>query len=253
MDKKYYTEYAALEKNHWWFKARANILCSLVKRFSKKMGSRNLKILNVGVATGQTTRMLEQFGTVTSLEFDEDCCHYLKNIADIDVIQGSVTNLPFQDDSYDLVCAFDVIEHVEDDKKAIEEISRVLIPSGSVMLTVPAYMFLWSEHDKINQHFRRYTSKNLKSLARARFNIRYSSYFNFILFPLISIARIYGKVTGFRKTKEKGARSDFDFYNNSGLLNKLFYSIFNLEKGIIGKMNIPFGVSIIYLGVKNSR
>lgn len=250
MNKEYYIEYSELEKTHWWFRARMNILSSIVKMSLNKDKTDKLKILNIGVATGQTTRMLEQFGTVTSLEFDEDCCEYLRSKAGIDAIQGSVTDLPMEDNYYDLACAFDVIEHVEDDRKAIDEISRVLKTDGSIIVTVPAYMFLWSEHDVINKHFRRYTSRKLKQLIEPKFDIKYRSYFNFILFPIILVARIFGRLTASRTTKKNEVKSDFEYYKTGEFLNNIFYSIFNSEKRFIGKMSIPFGVSIICFGKK---
>jgi len=91
--------------------------------------------------------MLEKFGDVTSIEYDEDCCQFLNEVLHIPALQGSITELEFEDNSFDLVCAFDVIEHVEDDSKAASEMLRVCKKDGLVFATVPAFMLLWSEHD----------------------------------------------------------------------------------------------------------
>jgi len=126
MEAHYYKEYYKLEKEHWWFRARLDILRSLIS--SKIYQGEPLKILNAGVATGATSKMLETFGNVTSLEYDENCCDFLRNELGMEVIQGSLTDLPFDDSSFDLVCAFDVIEHINEDTKAVEEIRRMLKP-----------------------------------------------------------------------------------------------------------------------------
>jgi SAM-dependent methyltransferase len=160
MERNYYELYHQVEQQHWWFTARMAILESQVKEVVSKTG-KPLKILNIGVATGGTTKMLEKFGQVTSVEFDKECCVFLKIKRDIDAVNASMTALPFDDASFDLVCAFDVIEHIEDDQLAIREAARVLKQGGAYLFTVPAYQFLWSDHDVVNHHFRRYTKKEM--------------------------------------------------------------------------------------------
>ncbi len=250
MDKAYMNEYASLETNHWWFKARIEILAHLIRKKNITQGDRP-KILNVGVASGGTTRMLEKFGSVTSLEYDKDCCDYLRNVAKIDVVEGSLTNLPFENNTYDLVCAFDVIEHIEDDSKAMEEIYRVLKINGHAMITVPAYQFLWSNHDVINHHYRRYSKIRLRNLISKNLKIEYLTFFNTILFLPITFARIIGRI---KKTEENPSqiKSDFDFQKNSKLLNRIFYKIFRLEKKILPSIKLPFGVSILTICSKIS-
>jgi SAM-dependent methyltransferase len=131
MDTAYYREYFELERNHWWFKARLEILEKLVGRAVRRLPAKTtLRILNAGVATGATTRMLEKFGNVTSLEYDRDCCHFLRETLKIDVVQGSLTELPFPPSTFDLVCAFDVIEHIQNDQLALREIHRVTVEGG---------------------------------------------------------------------------------------------------------------------------
>lgn len=250
MEKNYYKEYAKLETTHWWFTARINILKSAISKLIEKNKKSDLKILNVGVASGETSRMLEKFGNVTSVEYDKDCCEYLRSVGGIDVIEASLTDLPFEDNTFDMVCAFDVIEHIEDDQLAMSEIYRVLKPGGQSILTVPAYQFLWSEHDEINFHFRRYTSSQLKHLVKNKLEVDYISYFNFFLFPPIAFARLIGKLSGLRKSKDKELKSDFSYYDQSSIINKVFYSIFNAEKFLIGKVSFPFGVSILSVAHK---
>ena len=250
MEQEYYREYARLENTHWWFTARLNILRNVVRESLRRKPTEQVSILNTGVATGNTTRMLEQFGQVTSVEYDAECCDYLRTQAHIDVVQASLTELPFGDNSFDVVCAFDVIEHIENDQQAINEINRVLKPGGTAVVTVPAYNLLWSKHDEVNHHYRRYNISHLKNILRNKLTIRYISYFNCFLFLPISLARIVGRAMGRKKTHERPPESDFKNYQWLRFLGRLLYSVFNFERNLVGKVRMPFGVSLIVISSK---
>ncbi|MBL7851251.1 MAG: class I SAM-dependent methyltransferase, partial [Cyclobacteriaceae bacterium] len=241
MDKEYYRLYFDIERNHWWFKARSRILRNYIKK--NIAGDRTLEILNVGVATGASSVMLQEFGKVVSLEYDAEPIEFIKGKVPIEVIQGSILELPFEDDQFDLVCAFDVIEHVEDHELAIKEVKRVAKRAGSVLLTVPAGMNLWSEHDEINHHFRRYSLPELDRLVNRSGGERvYSSYFNFFLFPFIYTAR---KVTELVRDKKRVVRSDFEKFS-PGILGSVLYLIMKSESILLNrKVRLPWGVSAL--------
>ncbi len=244
MDKNYYVEYYKLERENWWFKARLEIIRSQIKRIAK--GHHNLKILNIGTATGATSVMLQEFGSVKSIEYDKDCYEFVKQRLDIDLEQGSILDLQFRDEEYDLVCAFDVIEHVEDDKKAVTEMLRVCKSEGNIIITVPAFNFLWSKHDEVNHHFRRYTWAMLKPLFN-RERVVFHSYFNSILFFPITAVRLLGKLI---PLKRKGSGSDFGLVN-SAVLNKVFYRIFKVENILLSsRISLPFGISLMAIAKK---
>lgn len=253
MDKEYYKEYYHLERNHWWFKARLEILESL---FETKIRSdrQNLTILNAGAATGATSEMLKRHGRVTTLEYDKDCSLFLEGILNEKIVNASLTELPFEDNSFDVVCAFDVIEHIEDDKKAVSEMYRVLKTGGIVFITVPAFMSMWSEHDEINHHFRRYKLKQLIQLHKNEgFNITFSSYFNFYLFLPIYVVRSISNLLKGSAKKESSATtgSDFEKANSSGLVNKLLFYLFRSERTFLkNNITLPFGVSALLIGKK---
>lgn len=248
MQKQYYQDYYTLERNHWWFVARMKIIEDIINR--KVYQKKPLKILNVGTATGAGTIMMQQFGSVTSVEYDSDCCSFLNNDLKISTIHASITALPFEDNTFDLVCAFDVIEHVEDHELAAREMKRVCKKEGHLFVTVPAYQFLWSEHDVINQHCRRYKAATLRQLFT---NIQVAtikqSYFNFWFFLPITAIRVL--LWPFQKNKlqqnpEQQAKSDFGKLNN-GIINKICYTIFVSEKYLLRFLNFPFGVSNLLL------
>ena len=244
MDKQYYKQYYKLEREHWWFLARKEILKSIIKR--KINTYKPLRILNIGTATGAGTIMLQEFGEVTSIEYDSDCCKFLNDELHILTQEGSITELQFEDNSFDLVCAFDVIEHVEDDTLAASEMLRVCKKDGFVIATVPAFMLLWSEHDVINHHFRRYKLNPFRNLFKVDDdNVVVKSYFNFFFFIPIALIRII--MWPFQKNRTKtNATSDFERFK-TGWLNTLLYHIFLIEKTLLKYFRLPFGVSIVCL------
>ena len=247
MDPQFYKEYYELERSHWWFTARLNILRSIFHQRIEPKGS--LRILNVGVATGATSQMLEQFGEVTSVEYDADCCAFLREKTGIEAINASLTELPFESDQFDVVCAFDVIEHVEDDALAASEIHRVLKPGGQFFITVPAFQFLWSNHDVVNHHHRRYTKQQLNQLFTHNFTLDFSTYFNFWLFFPIALARWVMNLLPKRKGETSG--SDNEVLSSSPWINRLLFAVFHSERRMLSTgMRFPLGVSIVSLGTK---
>jgi len=248
MDKQYYLDYYMAERNHWFFRARNTIIMEHISEITKDR--RDLKILNIGVATGHTSELLQKFGTVMSIEYDNECYHFTKSkLPNLELINGSIIELPFDENSYDLVCAFDVIEHIEDDNLGVEEMQRVCKKDGFVVLTVPAFMSLWSHHDKINHHFRRYKKSEIKNLIKKHGEIQYLSYFNFFLFPFVFLFRKANNLLGFSKNnKLNNAKvgSDLDYFKKEGFISKLLYNILRAEKSLIRKrIALPFGVSLL--------
>lgn len=250
MDSQYYKQYYHLEREHWWFTARLSILENKVKQLLQNKSE--AKILNIGIATGATSIMLEKYGQVTSLEYDKDCCDFVRDKCGLEAINGSMTELPFEDGAYDLVCAFDVVEHIEDDHTAIREMKRVMSADGYYFLTVPAFMFLWSEHDEINHHFRRYTRSNFKDLLNSQqLKHKYTTYFNSILFAPIAVVRLLQNIFSKKQKVTAEKKSDFEGMNSSGVINSILKGIFLLEKPLITSgISLPFGISVMAIGTK---
>ncbi len=246
MDSNYFREYYELERKHWWFTARSFILETQVKKIAS---GNKLNILNVGVATGSTSEMLSRYGKVTSVEYDHDCCQFLRHDLKMEVTEASVTALPFHDEIYDLVCAFDVLEHVEEDALAASELKRVCTKKGHVFCTVPAFHFLWSNHDTVNHHVRRYTANNFRKLFSDMGTIVFASYFNFLLFIPVSCFRLLSKILPTNSLRE-GAGSDFTI-RGSQVFSGLFYHLFKSENLVLkNKFSFPFGISYMLLWSK---
>jgi SAM-dependent methyltransferase len=253
MDKEYYKEYYHLERKNWWFTVRSKILADRIATFFPKNTQK--QVLNVGVATGATSEMLAQFGQVMSVEYDKDCYEFTKTILKTPLINGSILEMPFENLHYDLVCAFDVIEHVEDDLKAVQEMKRVCKKGGYVMVTVPAFMSLWGQHDVVNQHYRRYRLHELEQLFLADNDgiITYKNYFNSLLFPPIFLARTAMKfLAKFTKPKREGAGSDHTLIDEDSVILKILENIFETERKLLQKAwKFPVGVSAVLVWKKN--
>lgn len=244
MDKVYYKYYFELERNHWWFQARNKIIHSQINEIYQ-IEKRPLKILNVGVATGATSQLLNNFGQVTSVEYDQDCIDFVSSKINLPIAQGDICALDFPDNSFDLVCALDVIEHVENDQLAADELTRVCRIGGAMVITVPTFKSLWGEHDVINHHFRRYRSSELLTLFKKNTQLLYNSYFNFWLFlPIWFVRNLPFKVT------RKNSGSDFDLFKFQWM-NDLCYYIFASEIVFTSlKIRLPFGVSALGVWIK---
>ncbi len=246
MDKKYYFKYYDYERFHWWFKARSIILKTYLK--NNVISNTNCKILNVGAATGATTEMLSEFGDCTSIEFSKDCISFTNEQLNLNIVWGDVRKLDFLDDFFDVVCVFDVIEHIDDDELALSELLRVTKPNGSVVITVPAHMHLWSDHDLVNHHFRRYNLSELQNLIQKNkvSKIEFISYFNCFLYYPISAFRKVKNIFKSNKKEDVVLKSDFETFSPGAFFNKILFGIFLSEISFLKKrIPLPNGVSLI--------
>jgi SAM-dependent methyltransferase len=245
MKSDYVKEYGRLEISHWWFQVRKKIILQSLGKYISQDG--NKKILNVGAAGGATSLWLSAFGKVSSIENERLFLEHLRN-NNIEVTEASAEQLPFADNSFDVVCAFDVVEHIDNDKNALKEMQRVCKPGGKICITVPAYQFLWGRHDVANGHKRRYTFTSLKQQLPADTVILYSTYFNTLLFlPVYFTRKIDWLIAG-----KKTATSDFESFKSNSILGAVCKFIFGLEIYLLKIMCLPFGVSLLVLLEKNA-
>jgi len=248
--KEYYKDYYHAERNHWFFLARNKIIMDYIRKLLNERDNKlPLKILNVGVATGYTSVLLKEFGDITSIEYEESCYDFVKdNVEDIGLQLGSILDLPFDDKSFDLVCAFDVVEHVTEDELAVSELKRVCKDEAHVVVTVPAFMSLWSNHDVINHHVKRYRNTEMVALFNDSDNIQYSGYFNFWLFPPVWFFRKLNNLFSVtdKTHAEDEVSSDLTVMAKPGLASKIIYKLFASESGrVVRGKSFPFGVSIL--------
>lgn len=240
MDSLLLRQHLEMEERHWWFVARRRILLELLDRHLGPV--RDLDILDAGCGGGATLETLRKYGRPRGMELSEEAVLYNRERGR-EVVQGSIERMPFADNSFDLTLALDVIEHVPDDLLALEELSRVLRPGGSLLVTVPALAMLWSAHDEANGHYRRYTVGSLRGrVERAGFEVVLATYFNTFLFPAILGARMIGRL------RRKGETSDLGEVPDP--LNRVLMETFSREKALVGRVRLPFGVSALCLARK---
>lgn len=238
MNKNYYEIFFEVQKKHWWFVAKKKIVLDFISRFVLFRSDEN-EILDIGCGSGLMLTALEQIGKTSGMDMSDDAIGFSRQIFQGVVKKGFLpNNIPYTQETFSLITALDVIEHVEDDLASLRAIRELLISGGKAVITVPACMFLWSEHDVLNEHKRRYTREELRAkLLKAGFTIEKISYFNFFLFPLILLVRLINKLM------RRNGTGDVDL--PPVLINFFFEKIFGLEKYVLRFLDLPIGVSVI--------
>lgn len=236
MERVVFERMAELDQQHWWFVARRRIIASVIRRVVRP--HTQARVLEVGCGTGHNLSMLGQFGRLDACELDAIARGMASDRLGRPVLEARLPDLSmFPMAGYDLIALLDVLEHVPDDLDSLKAIRALLRPGGSLILTVPANRWMWSAHDVAHHHFRRYTKRELRRLFReAGFDIQLYSYFNTLLFPLVAAARIVGKLTP-RETADDKLPGKF--------VNAVLEKIFGLEARLIGRLPLPFGVSLL--------
>ena len=235
-----------MEDVHWWFVARRRIFLSVLDRYFKQNGATARRILDIGCGTGTMLTYLSRYGDAEGIDVDENAIQYCQARGLTRVSQAGADHLPFAPNTFELVTALDVIEHVDDDRAAFREALRVLHPGGEFLLTVPAYRFLWGRQDDISLHKRRYVAREIRErLQSAGFEVVRLTYINAILFPAIAAVRLLRRVLPKPATLE----SDFSFPAPRPV-NSVLGQVFGAERFFVTRFDIPFGVSIMALARK---
>ncbi|MFH0891806.1 MAG: class I SAM-dependent methyltransferase [Candidatus Falkowbacteria bacterium] len=221
------------DEQHFWYQARKIMIDRLLGLYLKEGGGR--EILNIGAGLGTEAVILKKYGRLTALDKDPETVA-LSGRSGIRTVLGDIEEIEPEKNIYDYVCCFDILEHLRDDRAALKKIYRALPPGGYLFFTVPAYGFLWSGHDLVTGHKRRYARGGVKKmLSEAGFEIPLISYWNSLLLPPVIVYRLAKKASGFApKTDARPLPRT---------LNRLLFFVLNLENNFIGR-NIPFGLSI---------
>lgn len=236
-----------LEESNWWYVGKRIIVFELMKLFLKL---NNYNILNVGCGTGFLSKQLERFGEVYSFDCSQEAVDFSKKRGVLNVERAFADNLPVEDSSSDVVFALDLIEHIDDDKGAIVEFHKKLKRDGFLVITVPAFGFLWSKHDEALSHKRRYTKIELRELlVSAGFSVKKLSYTNFFIFFPVLLHRILGRLIS-KLLLVKSNKIKSDNPSVSLLLNKLLVFMYRVEAKMLKWINLPFGVSIVCFAQK---
>jgi len=231
-----YREQFELEDTHWWFAGRRAVIWALLRRTRTPSGAR---MLDAGCGTGRNLIEYGRLGTVTGVDFSAEAIDFCRRRGLQGASQGRLEALDFEAASFDLILATDVLEHLQDDLAAMRELRRVAAPGARLLVTVPAYRWLWSQHDTAHHHFRRYTLRQLRRrLESTGWRPVLSSYFNSILLPPIATVRLLA-----RRNPERAERPDLKL--TPPLLNTVLRAPMRLEAALIERgARLPGGVSI---------
>lgn len=238
MERIVYDRMAEHDSSHWWYRARREILAAYLARYAGLPA--NARILEIGCGTGHNLPMLARFGQVDAIEIDDAARAIASARLGRPVGDAPLPALPgVERGAYDLIAVLDVVEHIAEDVAALKAMGDCLKPGGKILITVPAHQWLWSAHDVVNHHQRRYSKATL-SAAIAAAGLRHNGlrYFNSLLFPLAAAARIAGRLTG---------KDDSDDSPPPAPVNALFETVFGLERHLVGRVPMGPGVSIITL------
>jgi SAM-dependent methyltransferase len=235
MERVVYQQMAELDDRHWWYRGRRRIIADLIRREVRPPA--DAQILELGCGTGHNLAMLGGFGHVDGLELDDEARELSEKRLGRKIMSSPLPELgEVADSHYDLIGAFDVIEHIEDDRAALASIATKLKPGGKFVMTVPAHQWMWSAHDVVNHHKRRYSKSNLKALIESSpMTLERVGYFNSLLFPLAVAERAASKLRG---------KNDADVGLPPAPLNVAFEKIFEAERYLVGRLPLPPGLSL---------
>jgi SAM-dependent methyltransferase len=235
MERVVYQQMAQLDQRHWWYRARREVIAALIRRSVRP--APDARILEIGCGTGHNLAMLGEFGHVDALELDEEARTFAEQRLGRSVLSAPLPELAgVLDKHYDLVGGFDVIEHIDDDRAAVASIAAKLKPGGKFVMTVPAHQWMWSAHDVVNHHKRRYSKGRLRQLIESSpLRLEAIGYFNSVLFPAAVAERLSSRLL---------RKDNADLTLPPGPLNAAFERAFAAERHLIGRLPLPVGLSL---------
>lgn len=240
MEAQVYRQLYEAENEHWWFAARKEILLRYLDR--RLPLPNEARLLDVGCGTGAIlesfSRRYQAFGSDMAPQAIEFCRE--RGLTRLHL--GTLETYP-PSDPFDLITMLDMVEHVEDDAALLKAGRRLLGEGGHILIAVPAFPSLWSKHDEILHHKRRYTRRGLRALVEgAGFTIEQLSFFNTFLFPVAWMKRVAARLSGSDRAN--------DLAIPPPPLNAALRTVFRIERHILPRASLPFGLSLLCLARK---
>lgn len=227
-----------VESEHWWFAGKRLLFRRLL---ADRLAAGKPRILDVGCGTGAVSREFAAFGRVVSLDRSQDALRFAAGRGVPCPVVGEAERLPFRASSFDLVLAFDVIEHVEDDHAMLADLRRVIAPGGTLAIHVPAWPSLYGRHDRALEHKRRYTRRTLAELlTRAGFHIDHLGWASAAILPAAVVLRGAERLFAHGSKEPAGA----DVYPLPHALNRLMLEVYRVEAALAARGALPFGLSL---------
>jgi SAM-dependent methyltransferase len=228
----------AVDEHHWWYRGRRRIIRAELDRLALPPGA---GVLDAGCGSGRTLQELVDYGQVSGIELNEEAAELARGRGHGDVRVGRLEELPWDDETFDLVTCLDVVEHVPDDRAALAELRRVCRPGGWLLVTVPAYQALWSLHDEANHHYRRYSRSSLRAAATAAgwTLTRLTSFNSLLLAPAAAV-----RLTQRRRGAHNGYTNDLAL--GPAWLNQVLEAPLALEASWLASgRTLPLGLSLL--------
>lgn len=225
---------AAAEESHWWFRGRRAMIEGVIQTLGLP---EHPHILDAGCGTGGNLPLLARFGKVYGFEYDATA-RQLADARGLAIVSGGALPdaLPFAPQAFDLIGLFDVLEHLDHPVESLRALGARLALGGSLVLTVPAYQWLWGPHDELHEHKRRYSRRLLREhVAAAGLQVAYMSHINSLLLPAAVAQRAMHRIT----------RQAAGELTPGAIVNETFYRIWSLERAWIPRISVPFGLSLI--------
>ncbi len=229
-----------IEETLWWYRGRRKVCFDLLQR---TLGPGRLDILDVGCGTGYNLGLLRRFGRAQGVDMSPEALEFCRRRGELQVTLHTAGELPFASESFDLLTAFDVIEHIDDDREALREFGRVLRPGGWMLIYTPALPWLYNEHDRIVHHKRRYRRAELQEkLLESGYELHHLAYVNGLVLPLVLLAR------GLAKLRSKASHQEMEV--PSAPINGLVTALCYAEESLVRRDLLPIGMTLLALARK---
>jgi SAM-dependent methyltransferase len=233
-----------VEGRHWWYVARRRILEKVLGSVIASGVPKGI-LYDLGCGVGANLPVLKRFGETVGVDASSQAVAYCRQKGHENVVLGDLDALrDLPEESGSIVLLADVIEHLDDESACLSAAWRLLKPGGALIVTVPAFEFLWSPMDDLVHHRRRYREETLQRVLAALFEVEYTTYFNTLLFAPVMVGHWFERILG-RNGADGGSVPPAP-------INRLLRGVFSLEASVLGRARLPFGVSLLAIARKDS-
>jgi SAM-dependent methyltransferase len=243
-----YEDLYTKEHHYWWHVGKRTIVYALIDKFlPKKWAGRPLSSLDLGCGTGLNLEHLERYGRAVGTDYSEEALRFCQARGHTLLCKADAAALPFLDGEFKIITALDVIEHLDDDLVAFQELRRVLRPGGLLVVTVPAYPILWTYWDDILGHRRRYTTRTMREVVkRAGLRVRSVSYSNTLtMFPAVGVRMAKSLLHRSAKLRNEETDPETDFIPVPDWANSALIAYYKQEARFLTNGGLPFGLSVV--------
>lgn len=233
------------QEKFWWFVGMRKVYSMILDKVDNPLPFK--RVLDVGCGVGNNLNILQRYGTVIGIDNSSIPLEFCIKTGFNKCVQASAADLPFEDEVFSIVAALNILEHVENDEKIIQELKRVCRRGGTVLIITSAFPFLWGSHDEASHHKRRYKKDSLMQIIKkSDMSVERITYINIFIFHILAISRPFQRL--FRKSRK---RPEVEIQKLPKFINSLLIMLFSLESVIIKNHNLPYGSSLLCLARKN--